>query len=353
MRVLFACPPHIGLSIGGLRRQIDLTAQALSDLGVQVDLLDIWRNQIDQTDLLHLFSTSASMYEHVRYAQAKGKPVVLSAVLNVFDKPLWLYVLSMRCLSRLPMVGGLQRITRSLVHAADRIILLQIAEGRALKAMFGVPSKRMLVIPNGIDKNFAQATPDLFVQRYGLRDFALNVAYIGRTKNQLNLVRAVKGTNRQVVVVGAPLDGGQAYLDQCKREASGNVHFIGTFPFGDPILRSAYAAARVFVLPSYSEVMPISLMEAALAGCRLVGSSRYPIQPALKPYVSTPDPDRPEQIREALEQAYLKSDTAREAMMAEPDWLEVGRRILAVYEELLSGQSTASPLSAGANKRST
>jgi glycosyltransferase involved in cell wall biosynthesis len=38
----------------------------------------------------------------------------------------------------------------------------------------------------------------------------------------------------------------------------------------DPLLGSAYAAARVFALPSWFETPGLAAMEAALAGCPLV-----------------------------------------------------------------------------------
>ncbi len=58
----------------------------------------------------------------------------------------------------------------------------------------------------------------------------------------------------------------------------GQVIWLGRLDHHDPLLASAYAAARVFALPSWFETPGLAALEAALAGCAVVitpyGSTR-------------------------------------------------------------------------------
>jgi glycosyltransferase involved in cell wall biosynthesis len=61
-------------------------------------------------------------------------------------------------------------------------------------------------VPHGIDaKRFEVASPEPFTERYGLRDFVLQVGRINRHKGQARLIQALDGTGLDVVFIG-PLD---------------------------------------------------------------------------------------------------------------------------------------------------
>ena len=76
--------------------------------------------------------------------------------------------------------------------------------------------------------------------------------------------------------------------------------WLGRLDHHDPLLASAYAAARVFALPSWFETPGLAALEAGLAGCSI----------AITPYGSTRDyfgdlveyarPDRVAEIRRAV-----------------------------------------------------
>ena len=65
---------------------------------------------------------------------------------------------------------------------------------------------------------------------------------------------------------------------ECRRAGEGLVAWLGRLDHDDPLLASAYAAARVFALPSWFETPGLAALEAALAGCAVVitpyGSTR-------------------------------------------------------------------------------
>src|SRR5262249_55193271 len=123
-----------------------------------------------------------------------------------------------------------------------------------------------------------------------VQDFVLNVASIEGRKNQLSLIAAMKNLPYPLVIIGKATSEQEDYMNNCRKEAGSNVLFTGGLAHDDPLLASAYAAARLFVLPSSSEVMPLTLYEAAIAGCRVAVSRNVPIAPSIAPMIPTFDP---------------------------------------------------------------
>src|SRR5207245_1548094 len=105
---------------------------------------------------------------------------------------------------------------------------------------------------------------------HGPDDFVLFVGRVEPRKNVLGLIRAVARMGVPLVVVGAPPAGHERYAEQCRRAGLGFVRWLGAMEHDDPMLASAYAAARVFALPSWFETPGLAALEAALAGAAVV-----------------------------------------------------------------------------------
>jgi glycosyltransferase involved in cell wall biosynthesis len=144
------------------------------------------------------------------------------------------------------------------------------AEADQLMRLFQVSAKRIHVVPNGADPRFADADGEEFIKYYGLRDFVLSVGRIEPRKNQLGLLRALKGTGIPIVVMGDPVPENKAYHVACLREAGSNVRFIGRLDHDDPLLASAYGACRCLALTSWFETPGLVALEAAMSGVPLV-----------------------------------------------------------------------------------
>jgi glycosyltransferase involved in cell wall biosynthesis len=161
---------------------------------------------------------------------------------------------------------------------SDRILPNSRAEARQLIALFGVDPQRIRVVPNGVLETYRCASPLLFQSVYGREDFVLFVGRVERRKNPLGLIRAVRNLGLRLVVIGAAPAEARGYLDQCRSEGGEAVTWLGARAHDDPLLASAYAAARVFALPSWFETPGLSALEAALAGTPVVitplGSTR-------------------------------------------------------------------------------
>jgi glycosyltransferase involved in cell wall biosynthesis len=156
---------------------------------------------------------------------------------------------------------------------ADAVVATCTAEADLLARAYRIEPRKVHVVPNAADVNvFGDPDRRLFQDHYGESDYLLTVGRIEPNKNQLTLIRAVRGLGVRLVIVGRAGDGHAAYELACRREGEGHVRFIDHLPYGSPLLASAYAGSRAFVLPSLSEIAPNSLIEAAMSGTTVVAT---------------------------------------------------------------------------------
>jgi len=340
MKVLFSSYPHVGISKGGMYLQIQHTAEALRRLGIEVVFHETWQNQLDHVHLCHFFSTHQAGFGVFQAALDRNLPCVWSNVLNVFDKSK----------ARLRLEASLSRLTpgflpvwreaSGLAAGSRQLIALNEREAEVLELLFPSAKKKIIIIPNGLDKNMAGAPPSLFRETFGIvtARYVVNVAKVSAVKNQLNLIEAAKGQDWTLAVVGV-LDDSK-YSDACRAAAHGhaNVLLTGALPYGSPLLASAFSGAATFCLPSYSEVQPLTLIEAAQNNCNLVVSRNFPIQSFLQSHVITVEPSNPKDIREGIERSLSQPPTGtREAVAAQLSWNDVATRIRSIYDAILRG----------------
>jgi glycosyltransferase involved in cell wall biosynthesis len=329
--------PRIGLNYGGLQIQIDQTIKGLNQLGVETIRYDPWQNQIPEVDVCHAFSIDGSMIYHIERATIIRKPVVVSPVLNLFKTPLLITQIKTALSDFVPGFYSDLKRAKKILKAAARVIALNKDEQRLLKSIFGISENLCIVVPNGIDTRFSGGDPELFESKYGFRDFLLEVASIEKRKNQLNLIRAMKDLPYRLVLVGKATSEKDEYLMQCKREAGDNVFFVEAFAHDDPMLAAAYAAAKLFVLPSYSEVMPLALYEAASAGCNVITSNNVPIPESMNRLVSTFDPEDTRELATLISHVMeIQPDhQLQDTVRAMPTWNQISEQILTIYQAVI------------------
>jgi glycosyltransferase involved in cell wall biosynthesis len=328
---------------GGGENQLVQTAQHLESLGIPVRLFSMWADRLDEARLLHLFGMSREGLELARTARMRGVPVVLSpiswyqaralAALEA-DPVRKLTALAAMCLRSItPRIPSWRR---ELLLLADAVLPNSRAEANQLAHLFGVSRHRMRVVPNGVLPAFGTASPELFRERWGDDPFVLSVGRIEPRKNTLGLIRAIRRLGFRLVVIGDTAPGHRGYAQECRRAGSGLVAWLGGLEHEDPLLASAYAAARVFALPSWFETPGLAALEAALAGSSVL----------ITPYGSTRDyfgdlvvyarPDRPEELRAALKRCWDDGPDPRLARLVATHflWPTVAQITAEVYDQV-------------------
>lgn len=305
--VLLHAPTAAFQAPGGGENQAVQTARHLEAHGVRVRPFSPWTDRLESARLLHLFGLSREGLDLARLARSRGVPVVISpicwyqprAILSLEPglarKAAGLSAYALRSIAR-----GVPSWRRELLHRADAVLPNSQAEADQLARLFGVPRGRLRVVPNAVLPAFGTTAPDLFRERWGSDPFVLSVGRIEPRKNTMGLVRAVGDLGLPMVHVGEPVPGSETYARDCRRAGEGLVTWLGRLDHDDPVLASAYAAARVFALPSWFETPGLAALEAALAGSAI----------AITPYGSTREyfgdlaeyarPDRGEEIRRAI-----------------------------------------------------
>ncbi len=296
---------------GGGENQLVQTARHLESLDVPVRLFSPWIDRLESARLLHLFGMSREGLELARLAQTRGVPVVLSPI--CWYEPRALAALETHLARKAVGLAAwcLRRLThripswrRELLHLADAILPNSRAEADQLARLFGVARERLHVVPNGVLPAFGTASPEPFRERWGQDPFVLSVGRIEPRKNTLGLVQAIRRLELPLVVIGEAAPGHRGYAQKCRQAGEGLVAWLGRLDHHDPVLASAYSAARVFALPSWFETPGLAALEAALAGCSVV----------ITPYGSTRDyfgglvvvrPTRPSRGSQAQSQGML------------------------------------------------
>jgi glycosyltransferase involved in cell wall biosynthesis len=265
------------LAPGGGENQLIQTGRHLEELGVRVRLFSPWTDQIEHARLLHLFGMSREGLELARAAKARGRPVVLSPIswyqgraLLALEKDPRRRLASLARLGLRRLAPGLPSWRGELLRLADAVLPNSSAEAEQLARLFSVSRARLSVVPNGVLPEFASATPELFHNHWGADQFVLYVGRIEPRKNVLGLIKAVRPLGVPLVLIGEAPAEFAAYAQTCRRTAGRCASWLGRLDPLDPLLASAYAAARVFALPSWFETPGLAALEAGLAGCPLV-----------------------------------------------------------------------------------
>jgi glycosyltransferase involved in cell wall biosynthesis len=171
---------------------------------------------------------------------------------------------------------------------------------RATSDMDSIRHKRYIVVPNAVDENVfdLEGSGDANSE---YPDCVLCVARIDGVKNQLNLVRAMKGLPWTLLLIGKPANH-RSYFAHVKNEAGSNVRFIDKIEHS--ALPSYYKTARVHVLASWMETTGLSSLEAGAMGCNLVITDKGDTREYFGNYAFYCEPDSVESIRAAIIKAY-------------------------------------------------
>jgi glycosyltransferase involved in cell wall biosynthesis len=342
--VHFAGYQALSILQGGPRTQITETMRHVQAHGIMTRPFDAWTPFTPAAgDLFHLFSANIGTYHLAREIHALGLPIIVSPI--TYSTHSAAFVRRLLGISRLVQKAGAgiwtdYALCADILSWADHVLPNTRAEGALIAEGYGIPEHQITIVPNGVDGRFAAADPGLFTARYGLKDVILNVGHIGHTrKNVLTLIRALATIDHPAVIIGRIIKS--PYGDACVREAAKHKHIllIDGLPNDGELLASAYAASRVFVLPSLFETPGIAALEAGLAGANVTitkygGTQEY--FGAMADYV---DPRSVESVRAGILTALERPRSAalREHIRKHYLWQTIAEQTAKVYARYLPG----------------
>jgi len=334
MKVLFQTRTNLFDAPGGDMVQMLKTKEFLEKQGVKVDISLELEPDLKGYDIVHLFNLMEpqDIYIQMRNAKKQHKKIVLSTIYGLYteferkarggffqkvanvlssyqiafiktllkqykDKRMHSGVYSM-------MYKGYYGLMKEIVDNTSVFLPNSVSEMNRVAKEFKLKDYKFVSIPNAIDKSvFTDADTDESQNPYSqYKDCILCAARIEGRKSTLNLVRAVKGTNYNLVLVGKESANQQAYVNQVHAEAGDNVFFLGTLPHED--LRNLYKMTKVHALVSWMETPGLSSLEAAAMGCNIVVTRKGDTYDYFEDYAFYCEPDDVNSIKNAIDKAF-------------------------------------------------
>lgn len=321
---------------GGDTIQMMKTKEALEKkYGIKIDISTELKPDLKNYDIVHLFNVTRVHETYVQFLNAKKqkKPIIISPIyhsieaLNNYEKygrVGFLKVLNKLVPNRTLIEGG-KNIIRSIkdpkqigacitqllkgyieqqryvLENADLLFVIAEQEFLTMKRELNITHNRYMVVPNGFDFNLEEMNikNELIVNGEILEEFILCVGRIENRKNQIGLIKALKDSDYKIVFVGAPNPKQKWYYKQFLSLID-NKRFYYLGKINHEEILELFCKARVHILPSWFEVIPLVDIEAALSGCQIVTTKNSYIKEYLEDQALYCDPLKPETFIEHI-----------------------------------------------------
>lgn len=341
MKICFATAEAVPFAKGGSYIKIMEVKSCLEKLGHRVELFNMWESidRLKEFNVVHLVGSNLSTYGLARTLKYHKISFLIEPVF-----------FSRHSVSFLKMVNSIDKITRKFIKGlwfdygfmrdtcewAELVLPNTTDERYLIQHGFSINAEKIKVIPNGVSNKFLDADPSMFVNKYGVKDFILNVGHIGpKRKNILRLVRALETINHPAVIIGKMLNMGES--DEIKKIVSRNkqITLIEELPNDSPLLASAYAACNTFVLPSLFETPGIAALEAALTGAKIVITPYGGTKDYFKDMAEYVEPDSVGSIKKGIEKTLnaTKGNKLKNFVRENFLWEKIAEKTIQVYEK--------------------
>jgi glycosyltransferase involved in cell wall biosynthesis len=378
MKVLMVNHPGCQQYQGGDLVQLRKTAEVLRSMGVDVSETFDAAPNASGFDIAHVFNlrTVASTPQQLQSLKRTGIPVAMTpfyanmafvtwatnVILHIFGtrrsepelrtllEQLRLRQISIQAPGRAPLTADSRshpsdpqdRLQVEMLANVDYLLPNSIIELDQLVRTLRVCNLPYSIAPSAVEpRAFLDPDPTPFFRKYGIKDFVLQVSRVEPPKNQLFLALALRELDLPLVLIGRDLDS--SYLNLCRTYGPRTLTYIPYLPFEE--LPSAYAAARVHVLPSWVETCGMVSLEAALANCSVVVSITGCEREYFRDLAYYADPLDPDSIRKAVIAAYENHQKnadrrarLKELILREYSWQRSAEVTMGAYRRLLEAK---------------
>lgn len=338
MKILFATYPGNEWNPGGKERHLHDMASALERLGHRPERLNPWDGTATDFDVLQVFGSEYYLHELVIRAKALGKRVAVFATLVFRDERQERTAAAWNKLDHLLPVVTSHGFRKRILHAADILMFSSEAERQTAERVFGWRGQHQLV-PATFAPEFMGATGEVFTAATGLRDFVLYAGRFEKRKNVVRLIRAAKRAGLPLVMIGHYDEADPDYAAEVRAAiaTSDQVHVFPRMAAGDPLLVSAFAAARVSALVSHHETCGMVNLEATIAGTNVVTTPLPAVREYMDRFAWYADPNDEAAIAAALKQAWAAPfhEAGRTRVLERFSTDFAARQMLAAYARIL------------------
>ena len=198
---------YSGMISGGVVTQVKKTFEACRDFGLPVEAYDVWKAiNPQEVGAFHIFTTNCETHNFSKVLYEKQIPQLVSSVFYT-RHPAW-KIAGIRALTK--FISHFDSGTKSvfdysceIMENADLVMPNTSDELKQIQELFKIPDNKIMLVPNGVDKKFANSSPDLFKKKYGDSDIILSVTMLGpERKNGLNMIKALGKIDHPSYIIG-------------------------------------------------------------------------------------------------------------------------------------------------------
>jgi len=231
----------------------------------------------------------------------------------------------------------------------DKIITLSSSDKNFIQR-HGVPKEKIEVIPNAIDiekinslANKAKDKIDSIIGRYELSRYKFKILFVGpviKRKGIDTAIKAISLLRKSIPNVILIVTGNGNFLEKAKKMVNKlnldkNILFTNRVPYLE--LLALYQIADLVILPSRSEGLPTTLLEALALKKKVIASSL----PSIKEYFYNKIPlvnsDDSEALCIAIKSILMESSKYIENIDIQNfDWNIVSQKIENIYNKLVN-----------------
>ena len=242
-------------------------------------------------------------------------------------------------------------VERANVGEANCLHALTLAEAEDYRH-FGAKGP-IVVIPNGVDAPTTLSSRP-FLEQFPLLEGRRIVLFLGRIhfkKGMDILIEAWKGVSKEhrdthLVIAGPDFEGTRAAIEAQVTAAGVEDRVLFTGMLDGEMKWSALVAAECFVLPSYSEGLSVSVLEAMGAGVPVIISEQCHLPEVAKHDAGLVIRADAADLRAALMQMLDNSETTnraigergRQLVVSRYEWSSIARQMREVYTWVGGGE---------------
>jgi len=236
---------------------------------------------------------------------------------------------------------------KTIAKKADEVIVLSSNGQKYFLDNYGRSTN---IIPNGVNRPEIRK-PSIITEKYGLngRDYLLYLGRIVQGKGLEYLIDAYKrmGTGTKLVIAGGSSHT-DAYVEEIRERISSDSRIIMTGFVDGALLDELFCNCAVFVIPSDSEGMSMTLLEAMSYGCSCLVSDIPENTEVVEAYAETFIRSNTDDLQKKLEYMLAAGpgrhtpDEISAFILKKYNWDDVTERHLELYKnnkgEIQSGQ---------------
>lgn len=344
MKICFASYPAVTLTKGGPFIKMKEIKMELEKYGHKVVYYNMWNfdSNLNDFDIINLFGSNFAVYGFARSLKERKLKFLVEPIFFTRHSERFLRIINSADKFTRKIARGIwfdYGIIRDICNWSEIVTPNTTSEAEIISKGLSIPERKIEIINNGVSERFLNGDPDIFINKYGIRDFILYVGHLGfKRKNGHRLLKALAKINHPVVIIGNIVQAGESNEIFSEIEKNKNVILVEALENESSLLASAYAACNTFVLPSQFETPGIAALEAGLSGAKIVITPFGGTKDYFKDLAEYPDPYSIESIQSSIEKSLNKNknDNLKEYIKNNFLWDKIAQRTIKVYEKSIN-----------------